>query len=160
MFASYGTPSGDCTTGFVKNDQCHANNSIEVVQASCVGKASCSIKAANTVFGQDPCHLTTKHLSVALKCSNQHTHRRHQQQTQQPVIQAWQVHYPWKNNDSFFSSSMQELNDVWNLCRNTLKVTSLDTYTDSNTRERRPYEADGYITASSRYMYVSLFRSR
>ena len=36
------------------------------------------------------------------------------------------------------------VNRVWWLCSNTLKVTSLDTTTDSNTRERLPYEADGY----------------
>ena len=36
-------------------------------------------------------------------------------------------------------------------------MTSLDTYTDSNTRERTPYEADGYITASSRYVFQREF---
>lgn len=40
---------------------------------------------------------------------------------------------------------------VWELCKNTVKVTSLDTTTDSNTREKLPYEADGYITGGTRH---------
>jgi alpha-L-rhamnosidase len=55
-------------------------------------------------------------------------------------LTAWQVHYPWSEDDSFFTSSDAGLDNIWNLCRNTLRVTSLDTTTDSNTRERRPYE--------------------
>ena len=43
------------------------------------------------------------------------------------------------------------LNKVWELCKNTVKVTSLDTTTDSNTREKLPYEADGYITGGTRH---------
>jgi len=31
------------------------------------------------------------------------------------------------------------------------KVTSLDSATDSNTREKLPYEADGYITGGTRH---------
>jgi hypothetical protein len=45
------------------------------------------------------------------------------------------------------------LNRVYTLCRDTLRITSLDTTTDSNTRERLPYEADGAITGSSRYVF-------
>ena len=47
------------------------------------------------------------------------------------------------STDGYFSA-------VWALSENTLKVTSLDTTTDSNTRERLPYEADGLITGDSR----------
>ena len=36
--------------------------------------------------------------------------------------------------------------------KDTLRSTSLDTFTDSNTRERLPYEADGFITARSRWV--------
>jgi len=60
------------------------------------------------------------------------------------------VKYPYFEGDSFFISSNDMLNKVWSLCENTLRVTSLDTTTDSNTRERLPYEADGYITGISR----------
>jgi hypothetical protein len=38
------------------------------------------------------------------------------------------------------------------LCRYTLEAGVLDTYADSNTRERRPYEADGLIAGSARLM--------
>ena len=62
----------------------------------------------------------------------------------------WVVRYPWNSSDTFFESSDDMLNSVWELCSNTLKVTSLDTTTDSNTRERRPYEADGQIAGASR----------
>mmetsp|Transcript_74304 Transcript_74304/g.204719 ORF Transcript_74304/g.204719 Transcript_74304/m.204719 type:complete len:467 (+) Transcript_74304:1483-2883(+) len=41
------------------------------------------------------------------------------------------------------------LGDVWHLCQETIRRTSLDTFTDSNTRERLPYEGDGYITVRS-----------
>ena len=65
-------------------------------------------------------------------------------------LAAWRVSYPWRDGDSRFSSSDDMLNAVWQLCANTLRFTSLDTATDSNTRERTPYEADSYITAISR----------
>ena len=65
-------------------------------------------------------------------------------------VSAWQVQYPYDPSDSHFSSSSSILNAVFELCRYTLEAASLDTYTDSNTRERRPYEADGIIAASGR----------
>ena len=48
-----------------------------------------------------------------------------------------------------FASSSDVLNDVFDLCVATLRRTSLDTFTDSNTRERLPYEGDGFITAAA-----------
>ena len=58
-------------------------------------------------------------------------------------------------------SSSDILNQVYSLCENTIRITSLDTTTDSNTRERLPYEADGYITGLSRSFvqneYVFIF---
>jgi hypothetical protein len=65
-------------------------------------------------------------------------------------LAAWRVNYPWRDGDSHFSSSDSTLNAVWQLAADTLRFTSLDTATDSNTRERLPYEADGYITGQSR----------
>ena len=41
------------------------------------------------------------------------------------------------------------LDRVWRLCRDSLRYTSLDTFTDSNARERMPYEADGFCAAQS-----------
>ena len=65
-------------------------------------------------------------------------------------LTAWIVQYPYYEGESSFHSSSNMLNQVWNLCEHTLRVTSLDTTTDSNTRERLPYEADGLITGMSR----------
>jgi hypothetical protein len=65
-------------------------------------------------------------------------------------LTAWVVRYPWLETDSSFESPNEMLNAVWALSANTIKVTSLDTTTDSNTRERLPYEADGLVTGASR----------
>jgi hypothetical protein len=48
----------------------------------------------------------------------------------------WVVKYPFDSTESSFVSSSSMLNNVWKLCRDTLLHTSLDTFTDSNTRER------------------------
>jgi hypothetical protein len=54
------------------------------------------------------------------------------------TLSAWKTHYPWYAADSEFSSSNATLDAVFELSRYTLEAASLDTYTDSNTRERRP----------------------
>jgi alpha-L-rhamnosidase len=67
-------------------------------------------------------------------------------------LTAWVVSYPWSDASGdvgSFNSSNSMLNSVWQLCANTAKVTSLDTTTDSNTREKLPYEADGFITSGA-----------
>ncbi len=68
------------------------------------------------------------------------------------TLSGWKVHYPWDGADTSFTSSNATLNAVWELSRYTLEAASLDTYTDSNTRERRPYEADGIIAATARLL--------
>ena len=66
-----------------------------------------------------------------------------------PTISRWTVNYPFDDAVSTFLSSDDRLNAVYDLCRQTIKWTTLDTFTDSNTRERLPYEADMYITGWS-----------
>jgi hypothetical protein len=159
-FASYGTPTGVCnadgTDSFAVDTGCDAAQSREVVEKLCVGKASCAFSADNSVFGSDPCHRISKGFDGAVVCAAAST--REDEDEDEPAAEAgslpfsltaWQVHYPWTSGDSSFDSDNATLNAVWNLCNNTLKVTSLDTTTDSNTRERRPYEADGFITGSA-----------
>jgi len=68
------------------------------------------------------------------------------------VLSAWKVNYKYDEADTSFTSSDELLNKIWELSRYTLEAASLDTYTDSNTRERRPYEADGIIAATSRLL--------
>ena len=68
------------------------------------------------------------------------------------TLSGWQVHYPFVDSDSSFESSNATLDAVYDLCRYTVHAASLDSYTDSNTRERTVYEADGIIAASGRLL--------
>lgn len=63
-------------------------------------------------------------------------------------LSEWVVNYPWTEEAKFVSSN-EILNEVWKLCANTIRYTSLDTFTDSNVRERTPYEADGFVASES-----------
>ena len=67
-------------------------------------------------------------------------------------VSAWAVNAPYEPTETHFSSSDPVLNRVWDLAANMLHRGVLDTYTDSNARERRPYEADGLITAGNRML--------
>jgi hypothetical protein len=59
--------------------------------------------------------------------------------------------YYFDENASYFKSSNQNLNQVWDLCKYTMKMTPfLALYTDGN-RERMPYEADSYIQQLGHY---------
>ena len=64
-FASYGTPTGSC--GAFSNGWCDSSNSIDVVRYACISKASCSVSAKNSVFG-DPCGGTPKSLYIQATC--------------------------------------------------------------------------------------------
>jgi hypothetical protein len=68
------------------------------------------------------------------------------------TLSGWQASYPWVEEDSYFHSDNATLDAVYDLCRYTVHAAALDTYTDSNTRERTPYEADGVIAASGRIL--------
>ena len=67
-------------------------------------------------------------------------------------LRAWRVEQEWDEAASAFSSTNATLDAVWELSRWTLRAGLLDTYTDSNTRERRPYECDGLIAAAGRLL--------
>jgi hypothetical protein len=84
VFASFGTPRGDCTKGkedFAIDQECHAAQSMDIATKNCKGKASCdfTVACANkkchlTAGGQavildDPCDMVKKHFDVAVKCS-------------------------------------------------------------------------------------------
>jgi hypothetical protein len=61
------------------------------------------------------------------------------------------VHYPFNDEASKFTCSDTVLNDVWNLCKYTIKATSFcGVYVDGD-RERIPYEADAYINQLCHY---------
>ena len=61
------------------------------------------------------------------------------------------VHYPFDESASFFESSDDILNQVWDLCKYSIKATSfLGIYVDGD-RERIPYEADALINQLCHY---------
>ena len=65
-------------------------------------------------------------------------------------VSAWRVNYEYEASDSSFASSDAMLNQVHELARWTLEAGVVDTLTDSNARERRPYECDGLIGGTNR----------
>ncbi|KAF4372910.1 hypothetical protein G4B88_018075 [Cannabis sativa] len=65
LFASYGTPSGNCES--YAQGSCHAFNSKTIVEQACLGKGSCSISATSENFG-DPCPGLSKTLVVDAQC--------------------------------------------------------------------------------------------
>ena len=54
-------------------------------------------------------------------------------------------------NAATFSSSNPALNQVWNLCRNSMEWLTFDGIYVDGDRERKPYEADAYIQQLSTY---------
>jgi len=61
------------------------------------------------------------------------------------------VHYPFDDEAARFDSSNEILNQIWELCRYSMKATSFcGVYVDGD-RERIPYEADAYINQLSHY---------
>jgi alpha-L-rhamnosidase len=66
-------------------------------------------------------------------------------------IRAVVLRYPFDDHASYFASSDTVLNDVWELCKYTIKGTSLDVYVDTHTRERRNYEGDALVNQLSHY---------
>ena len=61
------------------------------------------------------------------------------------------VHYAWDEDASYFHSSDSVLNQVWDLCRYSIKATTFaGVYVDGD-RERIPYEADAIINQLGHY---------
>ena len=57
----------------------------------------------------------------------------------------------FNTNAASFSSSSTALNQIWNLCRNSMQVLTFDGIYLDGDRERKPYEADAYIHQLSSY---------
>ncbi len=55
------------------------------------------------------------------------------------------VFYPFDDTAASFSCSDESLNDIWELCRYSMKATSFCGLFVDGDRERLPYEADAYI---------------
>ena len=56
--------------------------------------------------------------------------------------------YEWDEADSSFSCSNATLMKVWELNKYTVMAGLLETFTDSNTRERKPYEVSQTATSA------------
>ena len=61
------------------------------------------------------------------------------------------IHYPFDDNAATFLSDNQTLNEVWELCKYSIKPTSFCAVYVDGDRERKPYEADAYINQISHY---------
>lgn len=61
------------------------------------------------------------------------------------------VHYPFNDKASSFISSDTLLNQVWDLCKYSIKATSYTGYYIDGDRERIPYEGDAVINQLSHY---------
>lgn len=66
-------------------------------------------------------------------------------------IEQLAVHTPWDEEASAFSSSDEVLNQVWELCRYSIKATTFAAVYVDGDRERLPYEADAYINQLCHY---------
>ena len=72
-------------------------------------------------------------------------------QLDKSMIRQISVHYFFDDSASAFESSDPVLNDIWELCKYSMKATSFcGVYVDGD-RERIPYEADAYINQLSHY---------
>ncbi|WP_373519351.1 sulfatase-like hydrolase/transferase [Pricia sp.] len=60
-------------------------------------------------------------------------------------------HSYWEDDTSSFTSSDDILNQVWDLCKYTIKATTFNGLYVDGDRERIPYEADAYLNQLSHY---------
>ncbi|MHA7941584.1 family 78 glycoside hydrolase catalytic domain [Formosa sp. 3Alg 14/1] len=69
------------------------------------------------------------------------------------IIHQKVVHYKFNDKASYFTSSDTILNQIWDICKHTIKATSFAGYYVDGDRERIPYEADAYINQLSHYAF-------
>ena len=60
-------------------------------------------------------------------------------------------HSYWDDRQSYFESSDDVLDQVWDLCKYSIKATTFAGYYVDGDRERIPYEADAYLNQLSHY---------
>ena len=66
-------------------------------------------------------------------------------------ISRYSAHYPFGESASFFHSDSEALNQVWNLCRYSMKATSFAGIFVDGDRERIPYEGDALLNQLGYY---------
>lgn len=67
------------------------------------------------------------------------------------LIAAIAVNAPFDLDRSTFRCDNEGLEQVWNLCKNSVAFATADVYTDCLTRERLAYEADTYVTMLTQF---------
>ena len=72
-------------------------------------------------------------------------------------IQQKAYYYQFNNDAGHFFSSDTVLNQIWDLCKHTIKATTFTGYYIDGDRERIPYEADAYINQLSHYSVDSIY---
>lgn len=70
-------------------------------------------------------------------------------------IEKINVEYPFDGEVSEFKSSDKLLNDIWELCFNTIINTSFSGIFIDGNRERKPYEADAYLSQISQLSLIN-----
>lgn len=60
-------------------------------------------------------------------------------------------HVDFNDDAAHFTSSSQVLNDIWEMCKHTIKATSFTGLYVDGDRERKPYEADVFINQLAHY---------
>ena len=69
QFASYGNSQmGGCATGEFVYGSCHANSSVSVVAATCMGQQSCSVLMSGSAFAATACSVPVS-LHIMASCS-------------------------------------------------------------------------------------------
>lgn len=68
-----------------------------------------------------------------------------------PLVRQLMAHYPFNDTAAAFESSEPVLNEIWKLCKHSIKATTFcGVYVDGD-RERIPYEGDAYINQLGHY---------
>lgn len=63
-------------------------------------------------------------------------------------------HYPFPEKTATFKSSNEKMNSIWQICYDTIKVGTQDTYYDCPTRERGGFPGDALLTSLAHF-YVT-----
>ena len=66
-------------------------------------------------------------------------------------VQAYRLIYPADFSESYFESSNEWLDTIYDFCKRTIELLNLDVYMDSPNRERLPYEADAFVHMRANY---------
>lgn len=59
--------------------------------------------------------------------------------------------YPFDLTAAAFTSSDPRLNEVWEFCRDSIRLLNMELYMDTPSRERRAYEGDAYLQQLAHY---------